>query len=274
MASPSALIRGLVSRALPILGLDGPDSEKVLRLKRYGDVGTESLWPTDHVLADEGSVFVASMAPGATAIQLGLSASFSATAAAFVIANGDAPNGKRVYLKWLKLMQSVAPTSGVDLRYAIVTDTVTRIPTTISNATGASQGPGTPATATAYRAPAVCVNSDVSDRAPVAIPYFPLSASAGAPPTVPAAGPNARTIEGNGYIKNSIPVVKDQYVLQFGSADIGGSFQSAAALAKIVEHAPPVIIGPGCSAVIHIWSASNITAGNAWDGVSLCWAER
>lgn len=110
--------------------------------------------------------------------------------------------------------------------------------------------------------------------ASVAKVYFPLSAAAGAPPTVPAASANVRYLEGNGLIKGSIPVVLDQYVVQFGSTDIGGSFQAAAALAKIVEHAPAVVIGPGSTCLIHMWSPSNITAGNAWDGVTLTWAER
>lgn len=273
MPSPSAMVRGFISRILPPAGADGPDSDRVIRLSRYGDVKVEGVWPSDHALADEGSIFCASTLPGATALQLGISASFSATAAAFVLANGDSAGGKRCFLKSLKLAQSVAPTSGVDLRYAVVLDNVNRIPTVIANAVGAGQGPGTPATTSAYRAPAACVNMDVP-APPVGLPFFPLSAAGGAPPTVPAAGQGARTIVGNGYIKNSIPVVKDQYVIQFGGVDYGGTFQAAAALSKIVEHAPACVIGPGQCAVIHIWSASNITAGNAWDDVQLVWAER
>lgn len=273
MPSPSAMIRGFVSRMLPPPAIDGPDSDRVIRLGRYGDVKVDSVWPTDHALADEGADFVATMAPAQTAIQLGLSAAFSATAAAFIIGNGDGPGGKRIYLRRLKLAQSVAPTSGVDLRYAVVIDQANRTPTIISNAVGGS-GPGTAATGTCYRAPAVCTNMDAINVQSVALPYFPFSIAAGVPPTVPAAGPNARILVGNGYIKNSIPIVKDQYILQFGGVDNGGTFQSAAALSKIVEHAPAVVIGPGQWALIYLWSASNVTAGNAWDDAQLEWAER
>jgi hypothetical protein len=270
--SPSALLKGLVSRVLPPINPDGQQVDVPVRFGRYGDVRVESAWPTDHLLADEGSVMVATTLPGATALQLGLSASFSATAAAFVLGNSDVAGGKRIYLKHLKLTQSVAPTSGTDLRYAIVLDSKDRTPSTISNGTGGS-GPGTPATATAYRAPVSCTNQDANPTI-VGVPFFPISAAAGAPVTVPSPGQFARTIVGNGYIKNSIPVVKDQYVLQFGSADYGGTFQGAAALAKIVEHAPAVVIGPGQFCVIYLWSTSNATAGNAWDDAQMVWVEK
>ena len=272
MASPSALFRGIVSRLLPTPTFDGADQEKVARLGRYGDVRTESMWPTDHLLADEGTLMVATTLPGATALQLGLSAAFSGTAAAFVLGNSDVAGGKRIYPKFLRLSQSVAPTSGTNLRYCIVIDSKDRTPTTISNGTGGS-GPGTPATVTAYRAPVVCTNQDVNPTI-VGVPFFPISIAAGAPITVPAAGQFARTIVGNGMLKNSIPVVFDQYQIQFGGADLGGTFQGAAAVAKIIDHAPAIVIGPGQFMVIHMWSASNATAGNAWDDVSIGWIER
>lgn len=270
--APSALEKGLVARSLPPANPDSQNVDVALRLGRYGDTKTESAWPNDMNLADEGAVMVATTLPGATALQLGISASFSATACAFVLQNTDAAGGKRLYPRFLKLAQSVAPTSGTALRYAIVLDSINRAPTTVSNGTGGS-GPGTPANLTAYRSTVSCTNADINPTI-VGVPYFPISTAAGAPPTVPAASAFARTIVGNGIIKGSIPVVLDQYVLQFGSADIGGSFQAAAALSKIVEHAPPVVIGPGQSMLIYLWSPSNITAGNAWDDVSLCWVER
>lgn len=273
MLAPQALLKGLVARALPFILPDGPEAERFARMGRYGDLKVEPNGHPDQILADEGSYFTAPMTPGQTAIQLGLSAAFSAVAAAFVLVNGDGAGGKRGYLRSLRLAQSVAPTSGVDLRYAVVLDGVNRTPTTVSNAPNSDRGPGTAATATAYRALANNVNQDDA-RAPVCIPYFPFSTAGGAPPTVPAASAFARTIVGGGYLKNSIPVVKDQYVLQFGSVDRGGTFQGAAALAKIVEHAPPIVIGPGQSALIYLWSASNITAGNAWDDVALDWIEK
>lgn len=272
MLSPQALFKVLVSRMLPAPVADGPESERYARGGRYGDVKVESAWSTDHLLADEGAVMVATTLPGATALQLGISASFSATAAAFVLGNSDIAGGKRLYPKFLRLASLTVPTSGTDLRYAIVLDSKDRTPSTISNGTGGS-GPGTAATVTAYRSTVVCTNMD-ANVVPVGVPFFPLSTAGGAAPTVPAAGQFARTIVGNGYIKGSIPVTKDQYILQFGGTDRGGTFQAAAALAKIVEHCPAVVIGPGQFMVLYLWSNGNITAGNAFDDVALEWIEK
>lgn len=273
MLPPAVLVKGTAARQL--LAPAYTDNQMVdvnLRLGRYGDQRIESAWPTDHMAADEGAVMVATLAPGATAINMGISSAFSATACPFVLANSDPPGGRRIYPKWLKLGISTIPASGTDLRYAIVLDSVNRTPTTISNGTGGS-GPGTPATATAYRAPVVCVNADLNPTI-AGIPYFPLSASNGTPPAVPDAGAFSRTIVGNGYIKCSTSVAKDQFVLQFGAADMGGTFQAAAALAKIVENCPAVVVGPGQYLLIHLWSKSNATTSGAFDGVDLVWAER
>lgn len=272
MLSPQALFKLIVGRQLPVAQSDGPESERFARGGRYGDLKVESCWPTDHLLADEGAYCVATTLPSATSLQIGISASFSATAAAFVLGNSDPPGGRRIYPRFLKLAQVTAPTSGTDLRYAIVIDSKDRTPSTISNGAGGT-GPGTPANNTAYRSTVVCTNMDANPTI-AGVPFFPISTAGGSPVTIPAAGQFARTIVGNGYIKNSIPVVKDQYVLQFGGADFGGTFQAAAALAKIVEHTPAIVVGPGQFMAIYLWSTSNITAGNAFDDVLLAWIEK
>ena len=278
--SPATLFKGIVSRILPPPSVDGIESEGYTRLKRYRDIGVESVFPTDHVQADEGSLFLATTLPGATALQLGINATWVATVAAILMYNSDQPvgnggTGKNVLLKRLRLNQITAPTSGTDLRMSVWTDPANYQPTTISNAVGSNppQGPGTPATATAYRAPVNSPNSGYIG-APVGVPYFPLSTAGGVPPAIPNPGPNARCIVGQQYIKNSIPVVKDEYVIQFGMADAGGAFQGAAALAKGISSSPPVVIAPGHWGIIYLWSTSNITAGNAFDDVLLEWAER
>lgn len=271
---PAFLTKGLVARnaALPA-NTDNQNTDVATRLGRYGDQKVESGYPTDLFAADEGAIMVAGMTPGQTAIQAGIQAAYVSTQIQFLLQNSDPAGGRRLYPKWLKLSPSVAGTSGVDLRYALVLDNQLRTPTTISSAAGGS-GPGTAANQTAYRPTTACTNMDLNPTI-AGVPYFTLGlAGSTGGATVAAPSPMARIIEGNGYIKGSIPVVKDQYVLQFGSADIGGTFQAAAALAKIVEHAAACVVGPGQSLAIHIWSASNNTAGNAFDNAQLCWAER
>lgn len=272
MMSPGALLKGIVQRWLGTPTPDGPEAEGYTRLGKYREVKTDGIWATDHSQASEGSLFIATTLPAAIALQLGILAAFDATKGGIVIVNTDQPGGKSILLKKLKLCQSVAPTSGVDLRYAVAIDPKDRTPTTIASGTGGT-GPGTPATATAYKVPVVNANTGCPVQSIAAV-YFPLSIAAGLAPAIPAAGDRVRYTVGNGYVKNSIPVVKDQYTIQFGGADQGGTFQAAAALGKIVEHASPVEIFPGHSCVIHLWSASNITAGNAWDDVLLEMVER
>lgn len=273
MRSPQVINKVITSRGLPVASQDGTENERDVRGGRYGDFKVESAWNTDHLLADEGAMMVASLLPGATQLFMGIDASFVNTIAFLVLSNSDAPGGKRLYPKSLRLALSSVGTSGVDLRYAIVLDDKDRTPSTISNGSGGS-GVGTPASATMYKAPAFCTNMDVKVT-PVGVPYFMSGVTgAGVGGTVPSPGQNARTIVGNGYLKNSIVVAKDQYTLQFGGTDRGGSFQSAAALGNYISHAPAVVIGPGQHMVIYLWSTSNVTASNAFDDEELTWIEK
>ena len=278
--SPGTLLKGLVSRILPAPRVDGPESEGYARFKKYCDLGVESVYPTDHVQADEGSLMMATTLPGATAIFLGIISSWTSTVGAFAIYNSDQPvgnggTGKNVLLKRLRLNVSTIPGSATALRMSVWTDPANRQPTTISNAVGSNppQGPGTPATATAYRAPVTSPNSGYLGAA-VGVPYFPLSATGGVGIALPNPGPNARCIVGQQYLKQSIPVVLDEYVVQFGMCDAGGAYQGPAALSKGVTSAPPVVIAPGHWGLIYLWAPGNSATSAAFDDVLLEWIER
>src|SRR4051812_43740985 len=267
------LITGMTSRSLPTAVKDNPDSPRPVRLGPYGDVKVESGWATDHLLADEGAYIVATSLPAAATLQVGIQSAYVATQAFIVIGNGDPAGGRRIFPKWIRMTCAVAGTSGVDLRYAVVLDSIDRTPSVLSTA-AAGFGPGTAADQTAYRVKTVCTNMAVNPQVASKV-YFGigLATSTGAA-TVPNVSANSRVIVGNGSLKPSIPVVKDQYVIQFGSADIGGTFQAAAALAKIVDHAPACVLGPGQFLTFHLWSAGNGTAGNAFDDVAVGVIER
>lgn len=279
--SPGSLIKGLTSRILPAPVFDGNENEGYVRTKRYRDVGVESVWPTDHVQADEGSSLVATTLPGATALQLGISAAWAATAAAFLVFNSDsAPGsgngqGKNIALKRLRLNVSTIPTSGTAVRMSVWLDSANRTPTTVSNAVGTNpgQGPGTPATATAYRAPVVNPNGGINSQT-VGVPYFPLSTAAGAPPAIGAAGLTARCIVGQQYLCPRTPIANDEYIAQFGMADVPGALVASATVSRIVTPCPPVIIPPQSWGIIYLWCPANITAGIAFDDASLEWTER
>lgn len=275
MALPPAFMnKGIVGRNLMVPpNADSPNVDVPMRTGRYGDLKVESGYPTDLMAADEGAVWVAGMTPAQTAIQAGIQSAYVSTQAQFVLGNSAVAGGVRCYPKFLRLGVLTVGTSGVDLRYAIVLDNVSRQPTVVSNGSGGT-GPGTAANQTAFRVPANNVNMDITTAA-AGVPYFTLglAASTGGA-TVPAPSPAARIIVGNGFVKNTALVAKDQLVIQFGSADIGGTVQGASAAAKIVEHAPAVVLGPGQFMTVHLWSTSNITAGNAFDDAIMCWAER
>lgn len=277
MLAPQGLIRGLVQRALAIANPDSQSTDVAIRLKRYGDVAVESAWPGTQVLADEGAYYTATMAPGATVLQLGLSAAFAAVAAAIVIRNEDSPtnpSAKRTFLNFIRFLVNTPPTAGTQLLYATVIDPKDRTPTTLSSGAGGT-GPGTPATATAYSAPLNNVNGDVVNQAVTKI-YLPMSTAAGAPPAVPAAGPSARTICGNVALRAQIPVALDEYVVQFGNIDAQQALLTAApaGASRVSSHHPPVVLGPGQSFLLYLWATGNITAGLAFAGLDVGVAER
>jgi hypothetical protein len=262
----------LTGRTLPAAIPDQTNPPGPPRGDRFGGAMVTSRIPNKYVLADEGCYFHTTMLPGATGLQLGISASFSATAAALVFQNTDSlsnPLAKRVYLDRIKLIVNTVPTSATGLYYATVIDNVNRAPTAVSG----NGAPGTAATQTAYQTPRFNCNMDLAS-ASVCQPYFPLSTSAGAPPVVPAAGPNARTIVGNGIIRNVIPVANDEYKIIFGAEGEMTPFApTVSTVARIVEYHPPVVIGPGASFLLYLWAPSNIIAGVAFTQIEAGWYE-
>ena len=271
--------QGWVGRALSKARaiLDGNDSDRVgPRFGRYSEQYMLAPLVGESVLCDEGSLMMASLAPSATALQLGVSATYVATAAAIVFKN-DAPSGSgiRCSLRDIHFLCAVAPTLGTGLLYATVLDNKDRAPTTV-----VLQG-GTPATATAYLAPNVCLNIDETPSVNGKC-WFPLSTAAGAAPTIPAQGATARILVGNGNLRSVIPVgaatsgVQDDYRIVFGAMDrpAQGAARSAAAASVIVEPHPAVMIGPQQFFILYLWAPSNATAGFAFAGLDVSWFER
>jgi hypothetical protein len=274
MGAPNTALVGLVARMRSVASLliDGqPSSSQGPRIGKFGEVyGVHPLFG-DRALVDEGSLFTATMTPGQTALQLGLSAAFSATAAALVIKN-NAPAGKvgspNLIMRHIHMVVVTAPTAGTSLRYATVLDSGPRTPTTVSPV-------ASPATVTAYSVAPCNSNMDAEINS-VAQVYFPLSIAAGAPPTIPGAV-NARTVIGNGHLRGQIPVAEDDYRIIFGQDGLaGGSLVTAApaGASRVVEPHPAVEIGPQQFFIFYLWAPSNITAGLAFSGLDVGWIER
>jgi hypothetical protein len=267
------LMKGRISRKRPQPDVDGGREGEPTRLGKYGDQMVVNLVSKKHALADEGSYMTASLAPGVTSLQLGLSAAFSATAAAVVLTNTDTPgktDALRIYPDYIRMLVGTVPTSATALLFATVIDSKDRTPTTVVALNG------TPATATAYTPAAVCVNMDENPPI-VGKPFFPLSTAAGAPPAIPAAGSATRTIVGNGSLRTQIPVVGDEYWIDFGHSDVpSGQLVTAApaGASRIVAGHPPIVLGPGQSLLLYLWAPSNATAGIAFTGMDIGWWER
>jgi len=272
--NPAFTKHGLASRRKPQVTPDGGANNEVAdRNGRYGEGYVLPLWPNDQMLADEGSFYVSALAPQATALQLGLSANFAAAAVALAFQNTDAgqfDGGLRCYPRYLRMLVSVVPTSATALLFASVLDAKDRTPTTV-----VAKG-GVAATATCYKEPGVPTSLDQAAPA-IGTPYFPLSTAAGAPPAVPAAGQNARTIVGNGSLRAQIPVAGDEYIIQFGAGDMPGAGLVTAAPAgasRIVAVHPPIVIPPQAWWLFYLWAPSNATAGIAFSGLEVGWVER
>ena len=69
---------------------------------------------------------------------------------------------------------------------------------------------------------------------------------------------SGRTIA-HGAIAQSIPLVLDELVIQFGQGDSVPA--AATAVTKRIAGAPPCVIPPGCSAAIHQYGTSNAITG-------------
>jgi hypothetical protein len=282
MIPPQVVLKALVQRLLPSPpATSGPESDKSLRSGPWGDLKVENIWPTDHLQADEGAYMLACMAPGQTGLFNGLKATYATAdlvvAASMTLFNNAPPNmgvgGPNLYPRYARFVCSQAPTGGTALLYCVIIDNTNRSPTTNNSLIGQS-GIAAAATGGGYKPTVVCTNMAVSPQIN-GVPFFVNSTTAGNLMAVPSPSGNARTIVGQGLIKNGIPVLLDEYTIAFGSQDRGGSFQSATGIGKYVEHAPPVVIGPGQSMTLFLWSPGNTgTGGNQWSDASLEWVER
>lgn len=211
------------------------------------------------VLSDQdsaGGYFVATNLTPGTAFAAGVSATWSATAAFFIYKNPNPANSLRQYLDYLKIIPTVAPASGTAAYFAIVIDTVNRY-TSGGTLIG---GPGS--TQATYN-----VNGDSGVSSTCGL----YAASGGTVITAPAAGTSARTVS-RGVLRSVIPAIGDELVLSFGSgmADAGSS--SGTAAGRTATNAPPIIVGPGEQAVVHIWFPSNATTGLSYE-FETAWGE-
>jgi hypothetical protein len=248
------LIKGRTSRTLPqAVPNPGSGEGEKIRSGLYGELYALGIWPTKHLLADEGAYFIATNPTIGTGVAHALVTAFTNTAALFYIKNlfSPGPTAKRIYLDYLRLILTAAPTAGVSLDFLVQLDTTARVPT-------------------ANNVQVVPVNVNSDDVNALGKNLIDLEAFNAGSLTVPAPGNSAINVC-RARIPTGINVVGDEYVVQFGGPsqmDSGSpplTAIRAAQPARMVTHAPPVIIGPGQAAIIYRWSPTEATAAPSYE---------
>lgn len=231
----------------------------------YPNVGSSkiaSVWDNSTTLADEGAFFVAQNPVVGTAIAMTTSvvddaATASATHAQNVpylyIQNKGAlndPNGKSVYLRYIKLFSRVgdqAWTSATQALYSFRGDNTGDRRTT--NGTALS----------IYNSNSGSSNASVcSITAGTNVTSLP-SASAG-------------RVFGHGLIQSSIPLAGSTWIWTFGDPSSPASFGYASVINSLTIPMAPVVIAPGWNLQLDIW-ATGLAAAPTFE-VEVGYAER
>jgi hypothetical protein len=246
------------ARAIPSPQADQKAPVTNVRGGRYGEQYVLSLIASKHLLADEGSYFIATNVTPGTAQAYNIQAAFSDTTPLLYIQNNDSkanPFAKRMYLDYIKLICTVVPASATGARFAVKTDPQLR---TISTNNTLAITPTSPNSDVATQS--VCsVNAQNSGTASV------LTASSGAARLVANAS------------MGGIPVVGDELVLVCGPADPGPypglTAAQATCAGRKVSCLPPIILGPNSALTLCAWFPGNAATGLSYE-FEMGWWER
>lgn len=233
-------MRGLVSKLLPSKNADSQAVDVAPRLSPYAEQFAYAPAVGKYPFADEGSYFRSGTPTPGTGVSFTVSASFSDTVP-FVLLNNV--GSKTIWLDYFRFIVTVVPASATTAQFAVKTDVVPRAYTTAHGiqATTQNMNPG----------------SGVTSGAQV---FYQNNSTASA---IPAASSQA-VIIGEASL-NGLPIVQDEYVIEFGQRQLSGNAGLTAVQAteptRKATSMGPCVVPPGGSAVIHAWFASNaITA--------------
>ena len=236
--------KGVVHRIKPDANPEYTDEE--FRLTKYGELYVSPLTQTNHMIADEGSYYIASSPTPGTGLAFAVTAAASDTAGNFLFIKNndnvsDSPNTKRLYLHYIRLICTVAPATATAGQFKLNAD---------SFLTQRYTSGGT----------ALSPQSANMDTGNVSI----CQIYAGALTTV-ALSNSSRQL-GRGVIRSVIPVVNDEYIFHFGSTDFEAN-QSLATATAIRESIPcgPVILAPQQSATLGLWFPGNATTAASFE---------
>jgi hypothetical protein len=229
---------GSAGRLIASMGVNAEGSAAAFRTDTYGEQDTQILSPKAFRLASEGSMFIGTTPTPGTGVALGIAAATQIvlTAPSMIIVNGNSTGGKNIALDHIKLTVTGAGTSGTNMHCTTYIDSASRY----------TSG-GTACTP-------VNVNMGVANTTGAKI-YDASSAIVS-----PTSSAYVRIV-GNTMLRTAIPVVGDVYTLDFGgvAASGHGVTNGTSALNVLAGHVP-VVLGPGHTFLMFLWSASQAAA--------------
>lgn len=245
----AASIHGVVGRALPASTAAG--EQRQARTSPYGDLFVQPIGGPSYGPTDEGTYFKAFNPTLGTGIAMGIQTSLSDTANVLaVLRNTSTAGGKRVFLDYIKLINTAAGASTTSAHVAIAIDDGDRF----------SSG-GTALT---------IVNANqATTTSPVSLVNFGAV-------TATAASGTRRYVSHSLLKVQAAPcwTVGDTVYLQFASGDHFGTGTIDGAAAKFLPHQMgPVEIDGGDSILVHMWNVANATTPPSWE-VEIGWWER
>lgn len=214
-----------------------------------GSSKVSGLFNGDQTAADEGSFFVSTLAPTASTAVACTTQALADTNPALALYNGNVAGGFNVYLRYIKINQTVVAGSNTSLNYSLLVDSLLVKLTTLGTAIG------TPAN--------VNTGSNTASRL---IGYGGVN--------VTAAQTAAGRRVGAGQVEAGLPVAFDEFIFQFGSAVMPGDMVGTQTLVKrVVVSCAPIIIAPGWWFTLGLWGAAQ-AASAATLGFEIGFVER
>lgn len=237
-----ALIQGVVSRILP--GTPAPDTQPSalgVRAGRYNELYNLPIASNKVFAADEGSYFVANsgLSSGLIAgIAEAIVVTQAATTPALTIFNSNPSGGKRLYLDYIKLVNTAAGASTTSAFAGGVLDIGNRY----------SSG------GTSLTASIVSTNSDLAIGGSGAVINF------GAITATAASAPRQLFVENIRVAAAPCWIVNDTVLFQCGGYDTAlAQAVTAATAVRVNVSIPPIVIGPQTTFLLYQWNVANAT---------------
>lgn len=214
------------------------------RAGRYGESYNLQLSSKEWVSADEGSYFVATTpTPGTGIIGHAAPTTFDELKPYLVLYNGGQ---NRIYPQYLRLHETVVSTAATRVQFTLALD----------------QGNRYSSAGTACTKNNVNMDNTFSTGATITV---------GA--VVATAASSSRRVIDHIVFRGTIDVVEDVYEIVFGASDGAGQGGSrVATVGDFARLAPPLVVGPGQSFLVHQWAGSQ-SAGPTYQ-VSFGYIER